>query len=139
MQAMTEEIRRESVIGAYSEGTLDLAEIQRCLAETWLDILGSPHERLAAAEALEIDAVTLEQFERPPIQIKTGESGIGASSVAILVVLWVAQDVILAAFRDLAKDEIKKRVKRLWSAVVEPSLRQRLPDRHGLGSPSEFD
>jgi hypothetical protein len=109
-------------------------ELVPALAAGWQDILGDPKRLDKAAKALGVSAADLSKLAAPPVEIKADRAGFTGAEIVIAIALWVGGEVVLGAFKDLAKDELKRRLKQLWSDVLEPAVRGHLDDpRHGLG------
>lgn len=131
-----ENTEESQLIAAYGTGSANIGQLRTYVAEAWQEIINEPTKRSAAAQALEIASDDILAMPHAPVQFQTGRSGLGAVDFAVLVVLWIGQDILLASLKEIAKDELKKRVRRLWVEVLEPAVRRRLPDRHGLGPAS---
>jgi hypothetical protein len=124
-------------IAAYGEGTLSISDLQKYVETAWQNILANPALQEKASQALEISPDEVASIKMAPVRIEAGRSGIGAGDFAMLITLWIGQDILLASFKDLLKEEVKKRVKRLWLDVIEPTLRATTPHRDSLGPRSD--
>jgi hypothetical protein len=87
-----------------------------------------------AAKLLGVPAAELSKVSAPPIDIESLRGGFTGAEFVIVIGTWFGSEVVLGAVADLAKDELKRRLKQLWSGVLEPALRSHLKDgRLGLG------
>jgi hypothetical protein len=121
-------------IAKYKAGTAKVDDLKTDVAAAWKDILSKPEKRTEAAKALGVDPAELGKLQRPPVDLSPGSSNFAGGEVVIGIAAWLGTEVALGAFKDLAKEELKKRVKKLWLDVLEPAVRGRLKDFYGLGS-----
>lgn len=118
----------------YEPGSAGLKELTPALAAGWRDILADPARRDEVAKLLGVPATELSKVTAPPIDIESHRGGFTGAEFIILIGTWVGSEVVLGAVKDLAKEELKRRLKQLWSGVLEPALRDHLKDgRLGLG------
>ena len=140
---MGEETNREmapsplEIIG-YGTGSATLQDVRKAVTACWNDIKADPARLQAAAAALGISVAQLRDNPRSPVQLQTRQSGTGTVEIAIVVVSYIGTDIVWGAVRDLAKDEIKRRIKQLWSTVLEPAVRRHLRERDALGPTKEL-
>jgi hypothetical protein len=122
-------------IAKYKAGTAKAEELEIDVAAVWKEMLSKPDMRAEAADALGISPGQLDQITSPPINISPSNvAGAAGSEIVIWIATWIGSEVMLGALKDLAKEELKKRVKKLWLNVLEPAVRSRLKDFYGLGS-----
>jgi hypothetical protein len=125
----------ENEIFRYEAGSAKIDELWPALVAGWQDIIGDAVQRDKAAKALGAPAAEVSKLAAPPVELKADRAGVVGGEIVIGIALWVGSEVVLGALRDLAKEELKKRMKQLWSDVLESALRDHLKDRrHGLGS-----
>jgi hypothetical protein len=118
-------------IARYQAGTAKVKELD--VTAAWKAILSDPQERAKAAAALEVSPEELTSAAEPPVILNHGRAGISGGEIIVLIAAWVGTEVVLGALKDLAKEELKRRIKNLWFAVLEPAVRDQLSDRQGLG------
>jgi hypothetical protein len=119
-------------IAVYECGSMSLEELTGALDATWVDLLKNPDARAEIAAALELAPEEVARLAKPPITLEPDHANIDIATATMAVVAWIASDVLLAAVKDLAKEEVKRRLRALW-AVLEPKFRSRLPTRDSLG------
>jgi hypothetical protein len=128
----------DAPIAAYDSGTVSTVELQQKLRQAWARVLANPEKRQETAGALGVDVAVLNKLSEPPVKIEAGRAFIDFGTAAVVVVTWFGSDILLGAFRDLAKDEVKKRIRQAWD-VIEPELRSLFEDRNALGPLSRND
>ncbi len=129
MNADKEEIE---VVG-HASGSGTISELTAALTSVWTEILQNPKLRLQAAGILGVGEVEVEAQQAPPLYLQPGQQGTGAVDIAIMVVTYIGTDVLLGSLTDLAREEVKRRMKQLWAELLEPAIRGRLPERDALG------
>jgi hypothetical protein len=125
-------------VAAYDSGTAPTQDLIDMLPLAWSAILADPVRREQVADALGVSAEAVITLSNPPVQIEQRRAFIDIGSVAVEVVTWVTTDILLAAFADMAKDEVRRRCKQVWE-IVEPELRGLFDRRDALGLRSRDD
>ena len=128
----------QTVVAGYSNGSASLSELRMESSEIWNNILLNPAKAAQAAGILGIQVEELKKLHELPFDLQSGRAGIAGVDIAILVFTWIGTDVVLGAIRDMAKDELKKRLRQLWKEIFEPALKEKL-DRDALGPESRDD
>jgi hypothetical protein len=118
-------------IARYQAGTARLKELD--VASAWTAIMSDPQQRAKAAAALDVRPDELNPQSKLPVVLEHGPAGAAVGEIIVFITTWVATDIVLGAFKDMAKEEVKKRIKKLWLEVVEPVVRNQLSDWQGLG------
>lgn len=121
-------------IAKYEAATAKVDDLKTDVAAAWKDILSKPEKRVEAARALGVDPAELGKLTEPPVELSPGAGGFAGVEVVIGIAAWLGSEVVLGSLKDLAKEELKKRVKKLWLDVLEPAVRDRLKDFYGLGT-----
>jgi hypothetical protein len=116
-------------------GTAKISELKSALHAVWKDeILARPAELKKAARALGVEPADLKKLSKPPVALDSGRAGMTGGEVLVVMAVWAGSEIVLGAFKDLAKEELKRRLKQLWSDALEPAVRSQLKDhRYGLG------
>lgn len=123
----------DSVIAAFGPGEASARELDDALRETWAALLADPSQRGAIAASLGLHEADLARADTPPMRFEVPRAGLAGAEVAVVVVTWVASEVLLGAFKDLAKDAIKAKTRQLWKDYLAPALQRRLASRRALG------
>jgi hypothetical protein len=100
--------------------------LQAELEAYWADMLADAEERHQVAEILGLSPEQMEFLRGPPVQVQSAQANAGGAEIGLIVLTWLATEVVLGAFKDLAKEEVKRRVKLVWEYVSD-----RLDDRMG--------
>lgn len=120
-------------IAAYESEAADTAKLQDRLTQAWRDVLADDAARSRVAALLEVPEETVASWAEAPVTATPGRSGLDAGEVAIIVAVWVANEVVLGAVADLAKDALKTRLQRVWDEVLEPRWKTLL-ERMDIGN-----
>jgi hypothetical protein len=121
------------VVASFGPGSASTMELEDALDATWLALRDDPSVRGALARALGIAEVTVAAMRSPPLRVETARSNMSSGEIAVLIVTWLASDVVCEAFKDMAQDAVKKNIRKLWDDYLLPALRARLPSRRSLG------
>lgn len=135
MDDMTQ-ISREVVAGLIN-GTSKPEEIQVQVELVWVELTANADTCEQIANVLGVKSGVVQAVKHVPVLVASPAAGIGALDVTVVVLAWVGTDVVLGAFTDLAKDEIKKRIRNLWYKVILPKLKKRM-SRDELGTDAEL-
>jgi len=110
--------------------------VQEELLSLWDSILKSAEERKEVARILGIDEGGLSKMQTPPIRVVPYQSNIGGAEIGLMVGTWFVGEVVLGAFKAIAIEEIKRRLKEFWEYASE-----KIDSRMGsqaTGSPVNF-
>lgn len=113
------------LVAEFESGRLRTHELNAELAATWSQLLQDGEVRGRIADILGTE-ISLDPAS-VPVSFKVRKSGTGGADLALMIGAWIATDILLAAFKDLAKEELKRRIKQLWGEVLQPALRKRWP------------
>jgi hypothetical protein len=95
------------------------SRVQAELTSYWTDMLANESERQQVANLLGLPEATVAQFADPPLHLDSAQSNAAGADIGLIVMTWVATEVVLGAFKDLAREEVKRRLKLLWAYVSE--------------------
>ncbi len=93
--------------------------IQDEIASFWSAMLTDEKERERVAGILQIPPAKVGDLVEAPIRVRSAQANIGSSDVGLIVASWIASEVLLGAFKDIAKDEVKRHLKALWAYVAD--------------------
>lgn len=116
----------ESVVAWHATGQADIRSIQSAMLDAWQDITTDPQQARLAAEALGIGSEEVRASPLPPVRVDSNGSNLGTAEIGMIVLTWLAADVLLPTLTKLARDELEKRLKRLWNDVLLPKIEDRL-------------
>ncbi|WP_315772312.1 MULTISPECIES: hypothetical protein [unclassified Bradyrhizobium] len=128
-------MNQDEEVVRHAPGIAKVSELKAALSDAWKnEILAKPTELKKAAEVLGVDPNELKSLISPPLAIQSERAGMTGGEVLIVMAIWAGNEIVLGAFKDLAKEQLKNRLKQLWSVVLEPLVRDLLEDRrYGLG------
>ena len=106
------------------------SRMQTTLEDCWEEMLADPVEAEKAAAVLGIPASRLAELREPPVRVRSAQANAAPADIAMIVVAWLGTEVVLGVFKDMAKDEIKRRLTTLW----ERHLRRKVDQRLGHGT-----
>jgi hypothetical protein len=108
----------------YGKGAPGAAELNSKIEEAWQELLSDPKAKAEAASILGLSAKDLSGIKSAPFEAKPNASGLGPVTLAILIFAGtIAADVA----KDLAKDATKAALLTVWSRLIKPRLRPKLP------------
>jgi len=105
-------------------GSASQQELNPVVQEQWAQIRSDPKLLAKAASYLQVTPAKLLALEHAPVEVRNLKANITAPEIALEVITWIGTDVCLGLLADVAKDEIKRRVRSLWDAMFAPKLHQ---------------
>jgi hypothetical protein len=123
-------------VAAYGGGAASISEISDALEGAWNDAVANPELRAQVAAALGLSDGDLDEAAHCPFRVRQGSAGIDPATAVIVIATYIGLEVFAKAFTDLAREEVKRRIKQAWN-VLEPKVRERLRDHHALGERKE--
>jgi hypothetical protein len=93
--------------------------VQAELAAYWAQMLADADELRRVADMLGLAPERVRELREPPLQVQPAQSNVGGADIGLIVVTWLATEVVLGAFKDLAKEEVKRRIKLVWAYVSD--------------------
>lgn len=99
--------------------TVAVHRIDAELQAYWAAMLADGEERRRVANILGIPDALMPGVPEPPVQVRASQANSGSAAIGMYVLTWLASEVLLASFKDLAKEEVKRRLKQLWAYVSE--------------------
>lgn len=130
------EINRE-VLAGLTGGTAKPEELQAQIEKTWAELTADGGKREQIAEVLGVKPQALQDAKHAPVRFDTRAAGIGGIEAATIVLAWVGTEILLGAVKDLAKEELKKRLRTLWDKVLLPALKKKV-SRDELGTEADL-
>jgi hypothetical protein len=126
---------QDEEIVRHEAGTAKLEELNTAIrAAWWEEIVAQPDELKKAADALGVRSADLKKLAEPPVAAHLGRAGLTGGDILIVTTIWIGNEIVLGSLKDLAKEELKRRFKKLWSDVLERAVRNQLKDRrYGMG------
>lgn len=88
--------------------------VQAELVAVWKAMLKSADDRKEIAQIFGVKEEVLLQMEAPPIRVTPYQANVGGAEIGLLIGTWFVTEVVLGAFKDLAKEEVKRRLKAFW-------------------------
>lgn len=85
----------------------------------WQTMLNDEAELTRVATILGRTQEQVAKLPAPPLRVSSNQSNVGAAEVGLIVATWLTTEVLLGVFKDLAKEELKRRLKLLWAHVSE--------------------
>jgi len=110
------------ILAIYGAGSVDIDVLENRLPDAWARALGDEQTRVELAGLFGVAPEALDERATPPFRLRPDRAAIDINSVAITVLIWVGSDVFLGALTAMARDEVKRRLERVW-VLLEPKLR----------------
>lgn len=122
----------------YGTGAATLKEVEKAIQASWKAVQTDAALRAKVAHALELPENAVAQLPEPPLRLQPVQAGAGMVDIAVMIVTYIGTDIVWAAFRDLAKEELKRRLKQVWN-LLEPEVTAELRDRNALGPRKDIE
>ena len=123
----------KQVVTAYGPGSLRPHEAQDVLERTWAELVGNPTSRDEIAALFQLAPDQVAHIQQAPLVFEQRRSGMGAAEIAMVVATWVGSEVLLGGVKDWGKQAVKEALQTLWTKIVAPALRRKVPERGALG------
>ena len=127
----------ERIVGLQA-GTAGRNDLQNAIETAWHELLSDADDSRRVADILGISRDQLAPVHKAPFNVESAGSGFGALEVAYVVGIWIGSEIVLGALRDLAKEELKRRLRELWDKVLSKRMRNVL-DKEQVGSDVDLD
>ena len=111
--------------------------VQAELEAYWAEMLSDGEERERVAALLGVPSKNLDKLQHAPVRVQPSQSNAGAAEIGLIVVTWLASEVVLDLFKDILQEEIKSRVKQVW-AHVSRRIDERMEGGKATGWPAEL-
>lgn len=126
------------ILFAFDQGASRVDEINTALKEVWREILSQPATEQRVVDILGVSTAQLDR-EAVPLEFSTKTAGLTGGELGLIALGWLAKEVLLAAGKDVLKDAVKTRMRKLWNEVLGPALRKKLGARDAIGEPKDVD
>jgi hypothetical protein len=117
--------RDKTQVAVLKQGAASLEEVNATLNDALQATLRDPALRQRAAELLQVTEADLDPRSSQPLRVDVVPLGAGVIDTAIMVVAWIDSDLLLRSLAHLTKDETKRRLRRLWTEMLEPLILRR--------------
>jgi hypothetical protein len=126
------------LVTSYGPGLSNTTQISAAVNAAWEELLSNGEKRASIARVLGVEPDQLDK-EGTSIKIESARGNMFGGEVAIIVVLWFVNKVVLPPIEEPLKQEMKRRAKQVWEDYLLPLAREKLPNRDSIGKESKKD